>query len=354
MHTDVRVTKPEFTSVARQFVCLPPLANGSTGPIVEFKCGCGVQKCVNPKCKATSDRLDFAGNHGLVCNPGVKAMRASLMEKALEVSFRRAGGNPVRQPSTYSLLGEIFSKDDLSKLFPGNLNQKESDKRKQLAMKYLDIINEMPRGPVRTAKIGLLRETFPNAPKSNDDDDDLSGGVIRFDLKFPAPSSDGKPREVWLDHAIVQETCPTHAADTLKFLQGELTNLPQDSPAFLKTYGSKVRRYASLIAVAKRLSEDRKLKCEPNFMFPIVSSLGYVNEDMNRLLKFMQDCFKQNQSRDRRSDGLAVNVLKGRFKTELKNTLCFALLCEVMLLPFVIKGSMESPVHVKMTLVMGA
>ena len=87
MHTDVRVTKPEFTSVARQFVCLPPLANGSTGPIVEFKCGCGVQKCTNPKCKATSDRLDFAGNHGLVCNPGVKAMRASLMEKALEVSI---------------------------------------------------------------------------------------------------------------------------------------------------------------------------------------------------------------------------------------------------------------------------
>ena len=126
MHTDVRVTKPEFTSVARQFVCLPPLANGSTGPIVELKCGCGVQKCTNPKCKATSDRLDFAGNHGLVCNPGVKAMRASLMEKALEVSFRRAGGNPVRQPSTYSLLGEIFSKDDLSKLFFGRVSARKN------------------------------------------------------------------------------------------------------------------------------------------------------------------------------------------------------------------------------------
>ena len=75
----------------------------------------------------------------------------------------------------------------------------------------------------------------------------------------------------------------------------------------------------------KRLSEDRKLKFEPNFMFSIVSSLGYVNEDLNRLLKFMQDCFKQNQSKERRYDGLDPGVLKGRFKTELKNSICFAL-----------------------------
>ena len=78
-------------------------------------------------------------------------MRATLLERALEVSFRRAGGNPVRQPSTYSLLGEIFSKDDLSKLFPGKLSAKEAQKRKKLAMEYLNIINEIPRGHVRTA-----------------------------------------------------------------------------------------------------------------------------------------------------------------------------------------------------------
>ena len=100
MQPDVRVTKPEFTSVARQFVCLPPLPNGSHGSLEEYKCGCAVQKCTNLKCQATSNLLDSAGNHGLVCNPGVKAVRATLLERALEVSFRRAGCNPVRQPST--------------------------------------------------------------------------------------------------------------------------------------------------------------------------------------------------------------------------------------------------------------
>ena len=129
MQVDARVTKPEFTSAARQFVCLPPLTNGS-GRVTSYKCGCGTQHCTNPKCQATNDKLDGAGNHVLVCNPGVKAMRATLLERALEVSFRRAGGNPVRQPATYSLLGEIFSKDDLSKLFPGKLSAKEAQKRK--------------------------------------------------------------------------------------------------------------------------------------------------------------------------------------------------------------------------------
>ena len=123
----------------------------------------------------------------------------------------------------------------------------------------------------------------------------------------------------------MQETCPSHAVDTLKFLEAKHTHLIDRSPAFLKTYGSKARRYAALIDVVKRLTEERKLKFQPNFIFPIISSLGYINEDMKRLFKFMEDCFKLNQNKDRRCDGLLPGVLKGRFKVELKNTLCFAL-----------------------------
>ena len=109
MQLDTRVTKDEFTSVARQFVCLPPISHG-TGEMKEEKCGCSIQLCSNHKCKAPSEKLDAAGNHGLVCNPGVKAMRATILEKALEKSFRRTGGTPQRQPQTYDLLGGIFTK----------------------------------------------------------------------------------------------------------------------------------------------------------------------------------------------------------------------------------------------------
>jgi hypothetical protein len=54
------------------------------------------------------------------------------------------------------------------------------------------------------------------------------------------------PREVWCDHAIVQDTCPTYAQATLKFLQDKKTNLPQDSPAFQKTRGAKLTRFSSI------------------------------------------------------------------------------------------------------------
>src|SRR3954468_20710087 len=148
----------------------------------------------------------------------------------------------------------------------------------------------------------MLREKFPDA--AIPDDDDVNSGVIRFDLKLPAPSSSSKTREVWLDHAIVQETCPTHAADTSKFFADKPKFPISSAPAFAKTFGSKRRKYAAHIDVVKRLTEERKLKFQPTFMFPIVSSLGYVNDDMNNLLKFMEDCFKLNQSRDRRYDGL--------------------------------------------------
>ena len=66
-----------------------------------------------------------------------------------------------------------------------------------------------------------------------------------------------------------------------------MNHLPENSPAFAKTYGGKVRRYKALIDVVNRLAEERKLKFQPTFLYPIVSSLGYMNDDMNVLLKEM-------------------------------------------------------------------
>ena len=89
----------------------------------------------------------------------------------------------------------------------------------------------MPRGAQRTAQLGVLREQFLDAVNA---DDDRNKGVIRFDLKFPVAVKEVKPRELWIDHAIVQETSPTHAGDTLNFLEEDLNHLPEDSPAFTK------------------------------------------------------------------------------------------------------------------------
>ena len=173
-------------------------------------------------------------------------------------------------------------------------------------MEYLDIINEIPRGAVRTAHLGVLRERFPDVQQF---DDVESSGVIRFNLKFPITVAEGMPQELWIDHAIVQETCPTHAGDTLKFLEDQDSNLPEHSPAFVKTYKGKSRRYGALIDVVNRLTDGR-LKSAPKFLFPIVSSLGYINQDMVTLIKTINKCYKSNQDNTRRNDGLDLGKLR--------------------------------------------
>ena len=157
---DTRLTKTEFIIAARQYVLLPPLKNHA-GDVFDEKCGCQVQVCANRTCTNTEPKLDSTGSHGLVCHPGVKAMRATFLEKALEKCFRQAGGNPSPQPSAYSLLGGQFLKEDLSCLFAGRLNQTQAEQRKKLALKFLDIMQKFPRGPLRIAELGLLRDPFP-------------------------------------------------------------------------------------------------------------------------------------------------------------------------------------------------
>ena len=262
---------------------LPPLKN-NVGETVERKCGCEVQACANAACKNKETKLDAAGNHGLVCHPGVKAMRATLLEKALESGFRRAGGNPTKQPSTYSLLGGHFTKEDLSSLFPGRMNQVQAEERKKLAMKYLDIVGKVPRGHERTSQLGILRDSFPPPTVARDED---NNGTIRFDLKFSMVTPLDQPREVWFDHVIVQETCPTYAEATWEFLEEAITNLPDQGVAFQKARGAKLLRYSALISVVQRLVEERKLNFRPSFLFPVVSSLGIMNADMKELMKLI-------------------------------------------------------------------
>ena len=93
----------------------------------------------------------------------------------------------------------------------------------------------------------------------------------------------------------------------------------------MKTYKFKVRRYGALMGVVNRLSDERRLKSAPKFLFPIVSSLGYINQDMVTLIKSISKCFKLNQCTARRNDGLDLGKLRGRFKTEVRNSLCFPL-----------------------------
>ena len=146
-------------------------------------------------------------------------------------------------------------------------------------------------------------------------------------MKFPMVTPIDAPREVWFDHMMVQETCPTYAAATWSFLDEASTNMAGDGPAFQKAKGMKGLRYSALISVVNRLVEERKLNFQPTFLFPVLSSLGIMNDDMKQLMKLIVQRFKDHQRHQPpSSEGTAANVLKGRFKVQLKNAVCFALI----------------------------
>lgn len=320
---DVRLTKSEFVIVARQFTCLPPVKNDECD-VIMHPCGCEAQLCSNSKCTKKDAVLDSTGNHAIICHPGVKVHKATILEETLERVFRQAGGNPSRQPDTYSLLGGFFNKEDVSRLFPGNLTIAQSDERKAHAMRYLDIMTKM-EGHARTSALKLWREQLPATVF--DKKDPATPSVVRFDLKLSATTPIDCPRKVICDHAIVHETSPTYAEGVLKFLEEDKAGIPSESPAFQKIVQSKKRRYASVVAVVKRLAEDRRLNYQPEFLFPVISSLGIMNEDMKALMKFILDRFVDTQKgKPKRPDGVEARVIKGRFKVELRNSICFALL----------------------------
>ena len=320
-HRDSRLTKTTFVIAARQFLCLPPLK--TEGDIHERKCGCEYQLCSNPACgRGSEGLLDSHGNHGLTCHPGVKAQKATLMERALERLFRKSGGVPVRQPHTYDLFGGLFTKDDLSRLFPGGMDSTTSERNKQLAMQLLDIMRDYPRGAERTALLGALRDLdFPPIVRPGEERADM----IRYDLRLPSTEPVDCPKELWIDHAIVQETAATYAQDVLDYLH-EGKN-PSGSVAFVKTKGSKLRRYVGMNSVVERLVIEKKLNFRPRFSFPVISALGYFNEDMVKLVHFFGARFASHtKTLPQTQDGLTLEQKKGKFKRQLSSTLCFALI----------------------------
>lgn len=113
--------------------------------------------------------------------------------------------------------------------------------------------------------------------------------VIRYDLRLPTYDPIDCPKELWIDHAIVQETAATYAQDVLNYLDEGKT--PNDSPALQKTKGAKLRKYTGLNSVVERLVTEKKLTFRPRQAFPVISSLGYFNADMIELLKFYRARF---------------------------------------------------------------
>ena len=318
---ETRLSKTEFIISVRYFLCLPSLRIYQDEPD-RLLCGCEIESCANPHCSERAAMLDPAGNHAVHCHRGLATQKAIILEGELERTFRKAGGKPDRQPPTRNLLGKVFDTAELAALFPGGLSQASSRIREGMAMEYLTALHAGPSRD-RDDKINRIRSLFPSTRSGASHTD--ASGVIRFDLCLPGAQPADAPRELWLDHAIVHETSDSYRSAVLKHLRAG--KKPSSSGPFRKAEAEKKGRFGGLMRVAERLSREGFLGFTPFFLFPVVSSLGSVNTDMLKTLKWISDRYRDHlKSSSDREDGLSKGALVGQFRLYLHRALCFAVL----------------------------
>ncbi len=258
--TESRLTPQEYKISARQFIGLPALKI-TRAEVVTLSCGCEAQKCPNANCGDTL--LDSCGNHAMTCHPGIGSRKATLLERALERTFRASSGKAESQPSTSKLLGDVLCKEDLASLFPGGLTLEQTKKNQNLAIELIDALTMTDR--LKDLVIGEVRARMPVVPEMKDN---AANSTIRFDLKLAAPFPYDMPLQLWMDHGITQETCDSYRKDVLaQLLDGHDIN---KTIAFSRMESSKRRRFVGIMTVTKHVKKLGLLDFNPFFLFPVI------------------------------------------------------------------------------------
>jgi hypothetical protein len=217
-------------------------------------------------------------------------------------------------------LGEVVPKEDLACLFKGGLTVEETKKNEDLGIELIDAFLMTPSA----LKESVIDEIRSRMPESDESKIEANNNTIRFDLCMAASFPVDWPRELWLDHAIVHETSESYQESVLSNLE-EGKDISKSLP-FRRMELSKQRRYAALIPIAKHLMKLKVLDFQPFFLFPVVSSLGYLNQDAEKMVKWMNTVLNHSLSSVLRDDGVPFSTVKARYKHQIKNSLCFGVL----------------------------
>ncbi len=136
----------------------------------------------------------------------------------------------------------------------------------------------------------------------------LRPGFLNRDIVWNSPGTKGRggnrrtTRPVptcsscLVDHAIVQETEPTYRRHSQ--IPEKERRHSRAGPSFRIGLGRKKQKYSALCATAQRLSKERKIDFDPTFLYPIMSSLGFMNPDFVLLNKFIVDVTKDTLKKE--------------------------------------------------------
>jgi len=121
---------------------------------------------------------------------------------------------------------------------------------------------------------------------------------------------------------LLYETSKCYQDAVLAFLEGA-DDLTKSFP-FRRMETSKQRRFAALIPLATHLLKQNLLDFQPFFLFPVISALGYLNEDAEKMTQWMYAVMNKTLT-GTRDDGVALSTLKARYKVQVRNAICFGL-----------------------------
>ena len=141
--------------------------------------------------------------------------------------------------------------------------------------------------------IDEVRSRLPVVPEGKTE----TNNIIRFDLCMAAPFPTDLPRQLWMDHAIVHESSESYQEAVIAHLEGG--DFPTSHVAFRRAETSKKRRFRSLIAIANHLVKQNILDFQPFFLFPVVSSLGFLNNDAIQMMKWISGVFNRCSSQSK-------------------------------------------------------
>ena len=255
-----------------------------------------------------------------MCHAGMGARKATKLERSLERVFRKAGGRAIRQPSSTHLLGEVIPKEDMAALFPGGLNLEETKKNGVIAIELADALL-LPPSALKDAVIDEVRTRLPEVDEKVKEANYYN--TIRFDLCLGASFPADSPRQFYLDHVIVHETSESYQDAMIAHLEGG--EEPTKSMPFRRAETAKHRRYCGLMDLTKHLEKQRVLDFQPSFLFPVISALGYVNEDAVKMTRWMHTVMNKCVT-TMGDDGIAIGVIKHRYKVDVRNAICFGVL----------------------------
>ena len=94
---------------------------------------------------------------------------------------------------------------------------------------------------------------------------------------------------------------------------------------FRRTETATQRRFGALISLTRHLERQRILDFQPFFLFPVISALGYLNQDATKMVRWMRTVRNKSVT-SLGDDGIQLGVIKQRYKVEVRNAICFGVL----------------------------